>query len=534
MSFASRSVINSKGLHVLTTGISGKGKSHGYDTMLGIIPQECRLSGRLSDKSLFYSEDLKPRAAICLDDNSLSDQMQEILKGVTSSFKEPFIYRTVNKDRKGEIRKIPERCVWWVAKMEGTGDDQVWNRMLTVWVDESKEQDDRVLNRELDDATLPPQPDIVRHEVLVCQQIWRSLSDKWVIIPFAKQIRFSSSENRRNTGMLLDIIRAHAVLMQHQREYEEYNGISCIIATVEDFKVASKLFQALNGESGGQMSKLTRSESDLVSFLHDSYKNEIKISEMQEMTGKSYSAIQKMLHGSVSHGTHYSGILEKCPALSYLDRTDVSDNGDTSKRSRVYVWNDDLYNLWVFGGGCWLNENDPDDGHDDSDDRLNVGNERKTAESFRREEYENTASDSNNINNNKNNFLDNTLRRKDESSQYPVESGTTYIRDFQVSADPFLLTLSEQPDTPVLQSEADNTLRKIPLSSAGTPVFPPGEPILRIEDVDPGKFHKVDEVRKGPCDVCGKRWVTYIEGCIRGRNPVGLHLRSVIGVCPRL
>ena len=142
MSFASRSVINSKGLHVLTTGISGKGKSHGYDTMLGIIPQECRLSGRLSDKSLFYSEDLKPRAAICLDDNSLSDQMQEILKGVTSSFKEPFIYRTVNKDRKGEIRKIPERCVWWVAKMEGTGDDQVWNRMLTVWVDESKEQDD--------------------------------------------------------------------------------------------------------------------------------------------------------------------------------------------------------------------------------------------------------------------------------------------------------------------------------------------------------------------------------------------------------
>ena len=42
MSFASRSVINSKGLHVLTTGISGKGKSHGYDTMLRIIPQEFR------------------------------------------------------------------------------------------------------------------------------------------------------------------------------------------------------------------------------------------------------------------------------------------------------------------------------------------------------------------------------------------------------------------------------------------------------------------------------------------------------------
>jgi primase-polymerase (primpol)-like protein len=163
MSFASRSVINSKGLHVLTTEVLGKGKSHGYDTMLELIPQEFRLSGRLSDKSLFYSEDLKPRAVICLDDNSLSEQMQKILKGVTSSFKQPLIYLTVNKDRKGENRLIPERCVWWVAKMEGTGDDQVWNWMLTVWVDESREQDDKVLIRELGNATLPPQPEIIRH-----------------------------------------------------------------------------------------------------------------------------------------------------------------------------------------------------------------------------------------------------------------------------------------------------------------------------------------------------------------------------------
>jgi hypothetical protein len=40
--------------------------------------------------------------------------------------------------------------------MEGTGDDKVWNRMLTVWVDESREQDEKVLIRELGNATLPP------------------------------------------------------------------------------------------------------------------------------------------------------------------------------------------------------------------------------------------------------------------------------------------------------------------------------------------------------------------------------------------
>jgi len=55
-----------------------------------------------------------------------------------------FSYLTVNKDRKGQKLLIPERCVWWVAKVEGTGDDQVWNRMLTVWIDESRDQDRKV------------------------------------------------------------------------------------------------------------------------------------------------------------------------------------------------------------------------------------------------------------------------------------------------------------------------------------------------------------------------------------------------------
>lgn len=46
MSFASRSVINSNGLHVLMTGESGKGKSHTFDTMLQHIP---RNSGSVGD-----------------------------------------------------------------------------------------------------------------------------------------------------------------------------------------------------------------------------------------------------------------------------------------------------------------------------------------------------------------------------------------------------------------------------------------------------------------------------------------------------
>jgi hypothetical protein len=73
--------------------------------------------------------------------------MQEILKGVTTSFQKDFMYHTVSKDRTGQICTIPERCVWWVAKVEGAGDDQVFNRMLTCWIDDSEEQDQKVLTR---------------------------------------------------------------------------------------------------------------------------------------------------------------------------------------------------------------------------------------------------------------------------------------------------------------------------------------------------------------------------------------------------
>ncbi|HWQ64902.1 MAG TPA: hypothetical protein VN429_10840 [Methanospirillum sp.] len=111
MSLASRSVLNSKGLHVSVTGESGKGKSHAFGSMLKQVPAEFRLDGRMSDKALFYIEDIRPGSVIALDDTALSEQMSEILKGVTTSFQEPFRYHTVTKDRKGQECQIPQRCV---------------------------------------------------------------------------------------------------------------------------------------------------------------------------------------------------------------------------------------------------------------------------------------------------------------------------------------------------------------------------------------------------------------------------------------
>ena len=412
MSFASRKVINSNGLHVLVTGESGKGKSHAFDTMIQHIPPECRLDGRLSDKALFYAEDLREGSAICLDDVGLSEKMQETLKGVTTSFKKPFIYRTVNTDRKGQTCTIPARCVWWVAKVEGSGDDQVWNRMLTCWIDDSIEQDNRVLERELDIAShFPTIDEGNRFEVLVCHEIWNHLVPVHVVIPYSKQIRFSSSSNRRNPGMLLDLIKSIACIHQFQRERKLENGTEVIFANSSDFRYASEIYHALNGESGSQISKLTRSESELIQAIQRSGRYEFSMNELQNLIDKSYNSVWKLLKGSSSHQTHYSGLLEKCPAISVLDRTDVTDGGDTSRRQKVYTWDPDRYEAWAAGGGCWLDCDKDTGGSDDNCGNCNTL--RSDCETLPQQNKDHVGTNSeNNIYNN--NFSDILQKLRDE------------------------------------------------------------------------------------------------------------------------
>ncbi len=376
MSLASRSVINSKGLHVSITGESGKGKSHAIDTMMNLVPPEVRLSGRMSDKALFYIKDLQPGTVIALDDVTLSDQMQEILKGVTTSFQRPFTYRTVSKDRNAVTCTIPERCVWWIAKVEGAGDDQVFNRMLTAWIDDSEEQDKRVLSRMLAEAAhLPDTRGDDREDVLVVREMWRKLEPAFVLIPYAERIQFQSASNRRNPDMLLDLIKTHAILMQFQRERTIRDGMVCISATIDDFSEAVRLYDALHGETGGQSTKLTRREATLINSIEKMGLVEMTVPELQRITGWASSSIYKLLNGYNSRGNTYSGLLEKCPAISVYERavTTGEDGRTIQRRTKVYAWDASLYAAWVKGGAVSLRDEsgcsgrDPDDGDDSSD-----------------------------------------------------------------------------------------------------------------------------------------------------------------------
>ncbi len=544
MSLASRSVTNSRGLHVSITGESGKGKSHTFETILRQVPPRYRLDGRMSEKALFYITGLQPGTVITLDDHALSDQMQEILKGVTTSFHRPFLYHTVSKDRTGQVCTIPERCVWWVAKVEGTGDDQVCNRMLTCWIDDSEDQDLRVLERTLEHAEQGPGSGIrQRVEHAVCQEIWNLIEPAFVIIPFASRIRFHSALNRRNPDMLLDLIRSHTILRQARREETMEDGVRCIIATDEDFAGAARLYASLNGECGGQMTKLTRRESELLESIQTLGQTEFSVREMQQICGFSYSSINKLLNGYVSKGQNYSGLLEKCPALSFLDRT-VSSGADgqtTQRRMRVYTWDETLYAVWEGGGGVWLapgsgddpSPDDPSDGHPPGDDPGCGMAGKRSRDQALADCCRNQNCGDNDLDDKINNISTNKIvvagNNPHEASPRDMDALSPCHTDFSPAArDPEPGAIEPSINLKHQETASDGaatnhgsaaTTRESPARD-DTPISP--RPLstrpLTLSSIDPSDYITVEGwPRKKPCAICGKPYTHYQERMTRQR-----------------
>jgi hypothetical protein len=378
MSIASQSVMNTKGLHVFVSGESGKGKSDGCRAMMNLVPEDYRLSGKVSDKALYYNRDLKPESVFLFDDSRLSDDICEILKSATTNFREKIEYQTLTTDRQLRNYNIPERCVWWVAKVESIGDDQVLNRMLTVWIDDSSKQDDRVL----DNTKKSEAQEIIivgeQVEADICRCIWAMLKEEttYVSIPFAERVQFSSSANRRNPVIFFDLIKCHALLFKEQRERftpVDENGnalenITAIRATIDDYKAALRIYTALNKDCGGQETKLTKNEATALEVICKMGWETVTIKMLQDVMGISYYQTKRIFNGYSNGDKSYSGLLEKCPAIGFIDAT-VTQEGDCSlirRRENQYSFNLEAYKRWSPPGAVWIDDDDGD-GNDDED-----------------------------------------------------------------------------------------------------------------------------------------------------------------------
>lgn len=553
LSFASRFAVNSVGLHVSISGESGKGKSHAMTSMCNLLPQELASTNRMSDKALFYKTDLRAGSAICLDDQGLSEQMQEILKGVTTSFQNEFRYDTVNKDRAGQTLIIPERCVWWVAKVEGVGDDQVWNRMLSCWIDDSLEQDCAVMENALRNAaTLPQHNQGDRERVLICREIWKRLKSVYVVIPYAERIRFSDARNRRNVDMLLDIIHARAAMMQKQRSVIEHAGYLCVAATEEDFQIAADLYSELTGETGGQLTKMTRKEATVVSHIVRLNRKEFTIHDIQSASGITNSVVNKILQGYQSKGNIYSGLLDKCPAISYCDRTQtIGDEYEkTSRRSKAFQWDMDIYKEWAGIGRVWLEPENTDTDSNLRNPPLSASCRNNSASKSEDESLLNSESDNNSK------FFNSICGKQDHEAPKNVQVQTQNVTPvLPVSANKILESEPPSEIAPIVKPAEKSTCGIVaendPVSAnkIKTPEPTPEKrrneepsenPFPQIDpdtqprfEVEPDDYKKLDMAIRGPCDLCGSRYVEYIEKVTedRRKNRNNLPARRICKKC---
>ncbi|UUX91962.1 hypothetical protein [Methanoplanus endosymbiosus] len=377
MSVASQSVYNTSGLHVSVSGNSGKGKTHACKTMLKLLPEDFKLSGTVSDKALYYNPNLKAGTIFWFDDTALSDDFQEIIKNSTSNFTESIEHMTLTTERKLKICRIPERCVWWLSKVEDAGDDQVLNRMLTVWIDDSHRQDEDVL-KHIKRSEAEGIPETAEHEgIPVCREIWRILKERqvYVRIPFAERIRFSDVHNRRNPTMLFDLIKSHALLFSMQRETpKEDPDVKYIDADESDFYAALKLYKKISRDNGDMSSNLTKNEANTLAVMEKMEWNFVTVGMIQEALGFSYYQVRRVFHGYSARGLKYAGLLEKCPAISLDEMVypEECEFGTARKKVRRYSFNYQTYREWITSPNISLDSDGRNSGGDINNNRQDT------------------------------------------------------------------------------------------------------------------------------------------------------------------
>jgi hypothetical protein len=310
VSIATQSILNSDGIHPTLSGESGKGKSHVCKTILHLVPEEYWMNTSLSGKAVFYT-DIDPGLIIFSDDSTIGEELESAIKRATSDFQDTTTHLTVNTNRKGTLLTIPPRISWWLANVDSNMSTQAINRQFGVTIDETVEMDDEVRDFQLEKATTGELKFPVTDEVLICREIMRIIKETTTIvtIPFAKNIVWKGSGNRRNLPIFLDILKAFAVMRIKQRVK---CGDESIEATIEDYNDARQLY---SNRAETQTTKLDDTELKLIHILSSS--GDMDTTQIQKVMGTYQTKIHNLLHGRSGSG----GLLAKVPELRYEKAT---------------------------------------------------------------------------------------------------------------------------------------------------------------------------------------------------------------------
>lgn len=300
LSYAATRIENCGGIHVSICGDAGSSKSHVATTVSKILPRGAVVTGRYSNMALFYSPNLTSKKVIIMDDQSLAEEFSEILKNSTSDWNVPYVHHTV-VNQKGRTLLLPPRLVYWLIKAsELGGDEQVMDRVIHTFCEDTLEQRTRVLKNMIIEAECEDVEEITNDfdvKIGIAREFWSILpKNARVSIPFARDILYNPATTPyRLQSMMLDLVRCFAYMHCNRRRLSK-NGT--IVANIADFYSALGVLNPLiKGKGGNQSLKLGKNETKILSWLKNMPAGHYTYEEITKGTGLSYLAVSRCVVG---------------------------------------------------------------------------------------------------------------------------------------------------------------------------------------------------------------------------------------------
>lgn len=329
-----QAVLNSRGEHPAVNGGSGTGKTDLIRAVAHHLPPEMVKDTSLSDKSLYYLN-LSPGTTLILDDLEVPEGLAPTLKRCTSDWSVPVMHTTLIKQTPIEL-KIPPYICWMFANVDMGDDEQVLNRQVPLEVDESAEMDERVWRHQMESLQKHRTAHPENRRVQVCREIMRIIKTEhvYVDVPLRPEdVVWNNKQNRRNFDVFGDVLKSYTSLFRYQRETYKDGEVRVIVAAVDDFVMAARLY-CTRAES--QATKLSGIELKIVRYLQSRAQvnggtlGSATIDEIQGYLTKSRSRVYELLHGRDGKG----GLLKKLAALQYMPQNITDELPGDERRTR--------------------------------------------------------------------------------------------------------------------------------------------------------------------------------------------------------
>ena len=247
--FTSRKTNNP--LHCISLGSSGVGKTHLQSKVAELIPEEDKVEITVLSANAFYyfNRTELQHKLILIEDLDGAESVLYPLRELQS--KKRITKTVVHKDAKGTTKTIHLTVEGPVSVAGCTTQESIYednsNRSFLLYIDESEEQDVRIMNyqRLISAGKLNEDEEYKSRELL--KDVQRVLKPIKVINPFAEFLELPKSvfKPRRTNSHYLQFIEAITFYKQCQRHkhYNEETGEEYIETTIEDIQEANELIQ---------------------------------------------------------------------------------------------------------------------------------------------------------------------------------------------------------------------------------------------------------------------------------------------------